>query len=609
MSLQPGARLGPYEILSTVGAGGMGEVYRCRDARVPRTIVALKVLAAHVAEDADFRMRFSREAQIIARLDHPHIGALYDVGEDNGTPFIVMPLLEGQSLADRLREGAIPPGEALRIVTAVASALAYAHERGVLHRDVKPRNIMLGADGSVKLVDFGIARSIAPASDPDATIDSLTTADRLVGTLEYMSPEQLAGGAIDGRSDLFSLGVVFYEMVAGRHPFRAESRMTTACAILECRYPPISSTDPFIQAIDALLAQTLSLEPAQRDASMTDLLKELEFLRRFLVPGRTNPDPLIWGWSHRAIGVAFAGAAVMVMLVIALTNGLNGRAVSATPSDSVPVSSSAAASSSDPGRSIVDARKRGSSAGGAPVAYQQVDSAVSTNVAGDVTELGVTVWRLRRSTSQDAVRLLEHRPGTEADEWTPERISLGTPLASGDRVRISVESPREGYLYVIDRERYADGSTGTPQVIFPTLHTRDGDNRLAAGRLIDIPSQADRPPYFTLTSRRSDHTAELLTLFVSTTPLQELSPGEQPIKLTPDLLKRLEQRGSSQVVQLLELSGGAGRAWSAEEQLAAADATRVLTQSAPPPQTVFRIVTSEPGFLVAEVMLAHMRRK
>ncbi len=603
MSLQLGARLGPYEILSTIGSGGMGEVYRCRDTRVPRTVVALKVLRPSVAEDTDFRRRFSREAKIIAHLDHPHICALYDVGDENGTPFIVMPMLEGESLADRVRAGPVPVAEALRIAVAVASALAYAHGRGVLHRDVKPGNIMLGADGSVKLLDFGIARSTAGPTRGDTITGALTKSGALLGTLEYMSPEQLSGGDIDARSDLFSLGVVLYEMVAGRHPFRAESRMFTARAILECKYPPISSSDPRVQAIDAMLAKTLSLEPDNRDANTAEFLKDLEFLQKAGDPARQDDaDERRSVWTHRTIAGAFVASAALLMLAIVLAGGLGGGPEEKLSGERTPATAVASVPS------IVGVRPPGSGGGTATAGYERVGTPIATPASENVSELGVTVWRLRRATAQDRVRLLVHETGAEEEHWTPERIGIGTLLALGDRVRISVESPRAGFLYVIDRERYADGSTGIPQVIFPTLHTSGGHNRLARGRLIDIPSQTDRPPYFTLRAGRADQTAELLTLIVSDRPLAELTPGDQALKVTPQLLEQWETRGSSQLVEHLELAGGAGRAWSSEEQLAAADVTRLLTQDAPPPQTVFRIVTSEPGFLVAQVMLAHERR-
>jgi serine/threonine protein kinase len=467
MSLSPGARLGPYEILSTIGSGGMGEVYRCRDTRVPRTIVALKTLLPTVAEDADFRRRFTREAQIIARLEHPHICALYDVGDEEGTAYIVMPMLEGQPLADRLHGDPIPIAEALRIAVAVASALSYAHERGVLHRDVKPRNIMLGLDGSVKLVDFGVARTSRAAFDE--TTESATTLGGIIGTLEYMSPEQLAGRPIDPRSDIFSLGVVVYEMVAGRHPFRADTRTLTACAILDCNYPHIFPGDPLLDAIDAVLSKAMAHDPAERFDTMAEFLNDLEMLQQASTPKAPEPSPV---WNYRTPAVAFAvivAIAALVILFGSLINSLN-REPDSVARESAPIPSA-----------LVGARPRGGEGSSAIPNYRRVTAPLSGPVSGAVGELGVTVWRLRQSTAADPVRLLVHETGAAAEQWTPERVELGTPLALGDRVRISIESPRAGYLYVIDRERYADGSIGVPHVIFRRRRRAAATTGLLAG--------------------------------------------------------------------------------------------------------------------------------
>ena len=599
MSLRPGARLGPYEILSTIGSGGMGEVYRCRDTRVPRGILALKVLGPSVAEDPVFRKRFAREAKIIAQLDHPNICAFYDVGEADGTAFLVMPMLEGRSLADRLHEGPIPIAEGLRIAVAVASALAYAHGRGVLHRDVKPSNIMLGTDGSVKLVDFGIARTLG-VPDGETRSDALTKSGHVLGTLEYMSPEQLSGHQVDERSDIFSLAVIVYEMVAGRHPFRAGERVVTLWAILDCKYPPMASSDPLVKAVDVVLAKSLSLDPDERDVSMAEFLKELTILQE--ASGRRRGEIAHVQqrtWNARTVGAVLGATAVGGMLALLWGNGI----ADVGDRDPATAAPKATPTGTNPG-AIVAARPRGAGAGVPQSSYERVSSPLPSSVSGSTSELGVTVWRMRRATEQDPVRLLVHETG-KTEEWTAERVALGTPLSVGEHVRISVESPREGYLYVIDRERYADGTTGTPLVIFPTSHTRNGDNRLTSGRLVDIPSQTDRPPYFTLRSSRKDQIAEVLTLIVSERAVPELTPRDQPLVLTPAALAQWEERGSPQLVEQLELSGGAGRAWSVEEQRAAADATRMLTQDAPPPQTVFRIVTKEPGILVAQVVLEH----
>ena len=601
MALQPGSRLGPYEIVSTIGSGGMGEVYRCRDTRVPRGILALKVLGPSAAKDPNFRKRFVREARIISQLDHPNVCAFYDVGEVDGTPFLVMPMLEGRSLAEHLREGPIPIAEALRIAVAVASALAYAHGRGVLHRDVKPGNIMLGTDGSVKLVDFGIARTL-DVPDRETRSEALTKSGHVLGTLEYMSPEQLSGREIDERSDIFSLAVVVYEMVAGRHPFRAAERVLTLWAILDCKYPPMASSDPLVKAVDVVLAKSMSRDPDERDASMAEFVKELTLLQE--VKGRSGREPAHAPrrtWNARTVGALFVATAAGGMVVALLWgNGIAGG--DRDPTTPAPNETPAVASPS----AIINARPPGVGAGVSQTSYERVSPPLPASVSGSTSELGVTVWRMRRATAEDPVRLLVHETG-ETEEWTAERIALGTPLSAGEHVRISVESPREGYLYVVDRERYADGTTGTPLVIFPTSHTRSGDNRLASGRLVDIPSQTDRPPYFTVRSSRKDQIAEVLTLIVSDRPVPELTPRDQPLVLSPAVLAQWEARGSPQIIEQLELSGGAGRAWSAEEQRAAADATRVLTQDAPAPQTVFRIVTKEPGILVTQVVLAHRR--
>jgi len=234
--------------------------------------------------------------------------------------------------------------------------------------------------------------------------------------------------------------------------------------------------------------------------------------------------------------------------------------------------------------------------------YRPVDRARPGAAGGETVELGVTVWRLRAAKAGEPVRLLVQQ-AESSTEWTPERVGSGSSLAIGDRVRLSVESPRAGYLYVIDREQYADGTLGTPYLVFPTTRTRGGNNQVAGGRLIDIPAQDDRPPYFTMKPSRPDQTGERLTLVVTDKPLPDVTIGDQPIQLQPAQVADWEKRGTG-TVQRLEMVGGAGRAWSRAEQRAAADATRRLTQEDPPPQTLFRIVVNQPNFVVVNVTLA-----
>jgi hypothetical protein len=221
-----------------------------------------------------------------------------------------------------------------------------------------------------------------------------------------------------------------------------------------------------------------------------------------------------------------------------------------------------------------------------------------------VSEIGVTIWKLRPADSSDTTRLLVQEPQGAAAQWTPVRVEAGTPLAIGDRLRISVESPRDGYLYVIDRERYADGSTGDPYLIFPTTRARGGDNRVTGGRLIEIPAQTDAPPYFTLQPSRANQVAELITVLIARAPLPGITPGAGPVVLGRDVVAAWEKEGGA-IVDQLEMVGGAGRTWSAEEQRAGADATRLLMQHDPPPQTLFRVMTTNQTLVAAQFSLSH----
>ena len=227
MALQPGSRLGPYEILSLLGAGGMGKVYQARDTRLDRK-VAVKVLAPELATDAEFRARFEREAKAISALNHPHICALYDIGREHDTEYLVLELLEGETLAARMQRGPLPLAQVLRCGIEIADALDMAHGRGIVHRDLKPGNIMLTASGT-KLLDFGLAKHTVGA--PGQALSMLATAPgtgtaqgTLIGTLQYMAPEQVQGAPADARTDIFALGTILYEMATGRRAFEAKTQ-------------------------------------------------------------------------------------------------------------------------------------------------------------------------------------------------------------------------------------------------------------------------------------------------------------------------------------------------------------------------------------------------
>src|ERR1700722_19344690 len=259
MALTSGTKLGPYEVQSPLGAGGMGEVYRALDTRLDRT-VAIKVLASLLSSSPELKQRMEREARSISSLNHPHICQLYDIGSQNGADYLVMEFLEGETPAERLKKGALPLAEIYKIGIAVAEALAVARRKGIVHRDLKPGNIMLTQSGA-KLMDFGLAKPIgiantgsgsgaAPSFTAVATLSGpsplspLTTAGSIIGTIQYMSPEQIEGKEADARSDIFAFGSVLYEMVAGKRPFTGKSQISLASSILESDPEPVRAIKP-----------------------------------------------------------------------------------------------------------------------------------------------------------------------------------------------------------------------------------------------------------------------------------------------------------------------------------------------------------------------------
>ncbi|HSC26856.1 MAG TPA: serine/threonine-protein kinase, partial [Vicinamibacterales bacterium] len=281
MSLAPGARLGAYEILSKLGAGGMGEVYRARDTRLDRD-VALKVLPAHLATDEAARARFEREAKAIAALSHPNILAVYDVGTEGGLAFVVMELLEGETLRQRMTEssGPLPMRKVTQIGTEIANGLAAAHDKQIVHRDIKPENIFLAADGRVKILDFGLARQTMPAavSGTDvATQLQQTDPGTVMGTVGYMAPEQVKAATVDHRADVFALGCVLYEMASGRKPFARDSAAETMSAILRDEPPDLVSESGAIPAtFEPVVRHCLEKRPEERFQSARDLAFALQ---------------------------------------------------------------------------------------------------------------------------------------------------------------------------------------------------------------------------------------------------------------------------------------------------------------------------------------------
>ena len=283
MSLAPGTKLGPYEIGAPLGAGGMGEVYRARDTRLDRT-VAIKILPAQLSSDPVRKQRFDREAKTISSLNHPHICVLHDVGHQDGIDYLVMECVEGETLAKRLEKGPLPLEQILRYGMQLADALDKAHRSGVVHRDLKPGNIMLTPSGA-KLLDFGLAKPVAPLASVATLTGAVTQSSpmteqgAIVGTFQYMSPEQVEGKEVDGRSDIFSLGAVLYEMLTGQRAFEGKSQLSVASAILEKEPAPINTVKPLTPpALDHAIKKCLAKLPDERWQSSSDLASELKWI-------------------------------------------------------------------------------------------------------------------------------------------------------------------------------------------------------------------------------------------------------------------------------------------------------------------------------------------
>ena len=334
MVLSSGTKLGPYEIVSQLGAGGMGEVYRARDSRLERT-VAIKVLNGALASSPELKQRFEREARSISQLQHPHICTLYDIGRENGTDFLVMECLEGETLAARLQKGALPLDQLLKIAIEVADALERAHRAGIVHRDLKPGNIMLTKSGA-KLLDFGLAKPIsavataangfspilpptftaaATVTSPGPLVSPLTTQGTVLGTIQYMSPEQLQGIEADARSDIFAFGGILYEMATGQRPFQGKSQIKVASAILEDEPSAVRTLAPAVpEDLEHVIVTCLMKDANERFQCAHDLKAQLKWM------AQRSSQPVIAPNKH----VAWARIAWIAAggLVVALVTAL-----------------------------------------------------------------------------------------------------------------------------------------------------------------------------------------------------------------------------------------------------------------------------------------------
>ena len=333
MTLTSGAKLGPYEIQSPLGAGGMGEVYRAKDTRLDRT-VAIKVLPSHLSSNTDLKQRFEREAKAISSLNHPRICTLHDIGHQDDIDFLVMECLEGESLAERLGKGPLSLKESLKIGIEVCEALEAAQKAGIVHRDLKPANIMLTKNGA-KLMDFGLAKPSAmgigsSASAPllsaaktmsEATpLSPLTSAGMVIGTIQYMAPEQIEGKEADARSDVFALGAVLYEMATGKRPFEGKSQISVASAILEKDPEPMRTLKPLTPvAFERVVSSCLAKNPDERFQNAHDVRLDLEWIAEDLPqltaqhPAQADKSRLkILPWAIAAAVVFAAVGAIFV---------------------------------------------------------------------------------------------------------------------------------------------------------------------------------------------------------------------------------------------------------------------------------------------------------
>ena len=457
MALTSGARLGPYEIQSPLGAGGMGEVYRARDTRLDRT-VAIKVLPSHLSSHPELKQRMEREAKAISALQHANICTLYDIGTQDGIDFLVMEYLEGQTLAERLTRGPLPVEQALKIATEIAQALEKAHRQGIIHRDLKPANIMLTKAGA-KLMDFGLAkpelsaasRAVGPLtpSTPTMNLASLTAAvspltqkGSIVGTFQYMAPELLQGGEADARSDLFSFGCVLYEMLTSRRAFDGKSQLSVFSAILEKDPEPINVSQPLVPPmLDRVVRACLAKDPAERFQSAHDVAMDLSW-----ITDRTETESAKPSQEFKKAWVAWTIAIVLGLIALA---GLFGYRWAKASGESVSIH----AEIPPPDKFSMDTT---GDAGGMPVLSPQGDKIAFVAHSGETKLLWV------RSLSSDSAHAIEGTAGAAHPFWSPDGVYIGF-FAGGKVMKVSADGG--AVAVVADAPNSRGGSWGANNVI------------------------------------------------------------------------------------------------------------------------------------------------
>ncbi len=462
MTLTSGSKLGPYQIESPVGSGGMGEVYRARDTRLDRT-VAIKILPQHLSDNAEAKLRFDREARAISSLNHPNICTLYDVGHQDGTDYIVMEFLEGETLAERLRKGPLTRVQMLGYAIDICEGLERAHRGGVVHRDLKPGNVMLTKSGA-KLMDFGLAKAVPVVSMPSSGLTAtmatpagsspLTAHGTVVGTFQYMSPEQVEGKEADARSDIFSFGAVLYEMSTGKRAFPGKSSMSIMSAILEKDPEPISAINPLAPPLlDHIVRRCLAKNSEERWQSAQDLKLELEWIQQ---AGSQTGAPIVAAKKSKKRSILLSsGALVLVAVLLTLGYFL-------FPSKPGPA---IWANLNLPGELMDEEGNISLSPDGQKVAY------VAATPQGSLK-----LW-VRNLTSAKA-QALEGTDAAEFPFWSPDSRSIG--FFAGGRLK-RIDANGEGMQSICDASNGRGGSWNREGVIVFTPNIYGALLRVSSG--------------------------------------------------------------------------------------------------------------------------------
>ncbi len=489
--LNSGTKLGPYEITGAIGAGGMGEVYRARDTRLGRD-VAIKVLPQQLTQNADAKQRFEREARAVSSLNHPRICTLHDIGHQDGTDFLVMEFLEGETLARRLEKGPLATAELLRIAIEIADALEKAHRQGVIHRDLKPGNIMLTKSGA-KLMDFGLAKSAIAGAGAAPSLSSLTqslnpagqrptepltAAGTIVGTFQYMSPEQMEGKETDARSDIFSFGAVLFEMATGKRAFDGKTTASVIAAILEREPPSISQLQPMSPpALDRVVKTCLAKEPDERFQSMHDVKLQVEWIRDAGSQAGVAAPVAVHRKNRERI--AWAAAALLLIIAVIFAAGYFLRAPGQGPSVSAEIL---------PPEKTTFTLMNDDAAG--PVVFSK-DGKQIAFVAEDAS--GDTNLYVRSLADKDA-RMIPNTEGAEYPFWSPDGESLGF-YSSGKLRRVAVNGGPP--VEICDAQRMRGGTWLPDDTILFTPDITAGIFRVSA-------SPGSTPVEITKTSSAQD---------------------------------------------------------------------------------------------------------